>query len=198
MRSGDWVVTAGTPVLFEDVDRACCDEEDGERRECGFEHHQQLCPAAERSGRSRKRDDAENECSYRLLHDCLTYSRQRRRTRSTKPPSEQDYSFTLARAEAGQRQECELRLPEREHRGFQLEAAVPADRGMLELCGLRLSEQVDVVERVVHAERAELTHRDLGGEHVALFDRAGEAAVRGALRRQEHMFARSGSARGRA
>jgi hypothetical protein len=78
-------------------------------------------------------------------------------------------------AEARQCCQGELRVRERHHRGFDLEAAVPADRGLLELLGPLLGEEVEVVERLVQAREAtEFADRELSLEQVAPLDGAGK------------------------
>jgi cell volume regulation protein A len=65
----------------------------------------------------------------------------------------------------------------------------PTERRTLEPLRVSLGEQDAQLERVVEAEASELACGEIGLAEVAVYDGAGEAAVRGALRSHERMFA---------
>src|SRR5260370_41899491 len=66
---------------------------------------------------------------------------------------------------------------------------MPTHRRAFELLRFLLGQQVEVAERVLERDAAELAQRRLGGPEVPLLDRAGEPSVCRALRGHEQMFA---------
>ncbi len=66
---------------------------------------------------------------------------------------------------------------------------MPTDGRAFELFRLDLGEQGQVGQSILERRRAELAKRRLDRPKVALLDRAGEAAMRTALRGHERMFA---------
>jgi hypothetical protein len=65
---------------------------------------------------------------------------------------------------------------------------MPADGCPFQLLKLHLSQEIEVAERVLERDSAELAQGGLSGQKVPLLESAGQAAVCRALRGHEHMF----------